>query len=356
MTAPQKYADSLRIYKDIEPESVEWLWPNRIPDRKLTVAQGDPGVGKTALSYDLAARVTTGRQHPDGSPCPQGSVLIITVEDDPADTIRPRLEAAGANLELVAHVAASKNDKDQPQLISFPENAEYLRQVIKYANVQLPLPVRLVIIDPLNSHIGSNLNAWKGTDVRKALWPLAAIARETGVAILVIHHLNKRDGETNKALYRGQGSIDIAGIARSVLMVGKDPDIDELRVLATVKCNVAKDVPSLSFSLEDAAIPDGNGGVIETVRVKWLGESNHTADSLVSSKMPRDRAKEFLEEVLADEPWPATEVYEEAERRGISESTVKRAKEELGIVARRVGGIGGKGHWEWNLPKQNTGD
>jgi hypothetical protein len=204
----------------------------------------------------------------------------------------------------------------------------------------------LVIVDPLMAWIDSKHNTHRDQDCRRALHPLARLAEETGAAILVVRHLNKAAGLN--PLYRGGGSIGIIGAARSGLLVAKDPDNPERRVLASTKCNLAKLPPSLVFDLS----PSEPGGAL---RVGWMAESVHTAESLLA--VPRDdedrdavqEAVEVLRAILESGPVPSEDVKRDARKAGIAERTLHRAKSVLGVKSRKVG-FTGKGSWQWSLP------
>ena len=200
----------------------------------------------------------------------------------------------------------------------------------------------IVIVDPLMAFLSGGTNSHRDQDVRRALAPLARLAEETATAVLVVRHLNKASG--GNPLYRGGGSIGIVGAARSALLVAKHPEDGELRVLAPLKCNLARPAASLAFGLAEA--DEG------AVRVDWKGETPHTADTLLAAPLdPEERsaleeAKEFLREALKDGPRWSKVVQDEARELGISEITLKRAKKELAVRSEKEA----DGSWTWLLP------
>ncbi len=323
---------------DVVPERVSWLWPGRIPLGKVTLLEGDPGLGKSVLTCDLAARLTHGDPMPDGFAPAAGGVVILSAEDGLADTIRPRLEAAGADLSRVVSVPVVRSAKGE-RLPELPTDLEELERVIRAAGA------RLVIIDPLMAFLGSEVNSWRDQDVRRALAPLARVAEETGAAVVVVRHLNKGTG--TPAIYRGGGSIGIAGAARSVLLVAKDPEDEQRRVLAPVKSNLGAPAPALAFRLEG----DAATGAVSVV---WLGATERTADELlampasVEERTAVEEGGRFLTGVLADGPIPANEVQRQARAAGFSEPTLRRVKKALGVRAHRRGF--NPGVWVWSLP------
>jgi RecA-family ATPase len=309
-----------RLLSEVEAERVDWLWRGRIPKGKLTLIDGDPGLGKSALTIDFSARVSAGRQWPDGAPCSKGGEVICSAEDGLADTIRPRLDAARGNPEKVLALSTLMEDGNE-RYISIPEDIPTIERGIERVDADA------VFIDPLMAFLSGRHNAHKDQDVRRALAPLAGLAERTGAAVAVVRHLNKASG--GNPLYRGGGSIGIVGAARSAMLVAKHPEVDEQRVLAPLKSNLAQPASSLAFSLTGA----DNGAV----RVKWLGETTYTADALLSAPLdPKgcsalDEAKEFLRDALKDAPRWSNAVKKEASKVGISEITLKRAKRELGV-------------------------
>jgi hypothetical protein len=332
-----------KLLSGVEPEEVAWLWPSRLALGKLALVDGDPGLGKSAMTLDLAARVSAGKGFPDGAECEPAGVVLLSAEDGLADTIRPRLDAAGADTSKILALATAPDEDGHDRLLSIPEDLGLIEKGIRRVGA------RLVVVDPLMAFLSGDTNTHRDQDVRRALAPLAGLAERTGAAVLVVRHLNK--AAANNPLYRGGGSIGIIGAARMAFVVGKDPQDEDRRVLAFTKNNLAKPPASLMFALEEA----GN----DAVRVIWLGESEVSAKDLLAT--PRDEehadtrgaAVEFLNEVLADGPVSASQVREEAEDAGISLRTLERAKKTVGIISYRENVAGekrGKGRWYWRLP------
>ena len=332
------------LLSEVTPEAVRWLWPGRVPLGKLTVIDGDPGLGKSTITLDLAARVSRGGAMPDGAPGVLGGVGLLTAEDGLSDTVRPRLEAHGAALaRIVALPFIGEGDERRP--VTLPADLGVLRAAIRRVGALL------VVIDPLMAFLDGKVDSHRDQDVRRVLAQLAALAEETGAAVVIVRHLNKT--AVGNPLYRGGGSIGIIGAARAGFIVAKHPEHDEMRVLAPTKANLSRPAPSLAFVLDTVG---------EVPRVRWLGESEQSAETLLAVKdetaaRPRDEAAAFLREVLADGPLPARDVYRQAEDAGISARTLKRAKSLLGVAAVKAGapGAGGQG-WSWELPKGATSD
>ncbi len=338
-------AELVRL-SNVAAETVHWLWPGRIALGKLTLLAGDPGLGKSLLALDLAARVSTGREMPDaarGDLAGPAGVVLLSAEDALADTIRPRLDAAGADCtRIVALQSVTERDADGQAV---PRQAtladlEALRRAVRAVDAAL------VVIDPLVAYLPARVDAHRDQDVRRALAPLAALAAELGVAVLAIRHLNKNSSVTN-ATYRGGGSIAFTAAARSELLVAADPADPGRPVLAQVKCNLAAPPAALVYRIDTA--PGG------AARLRWLGESALSANALLAAHA-RDEddqpalaeALDVLRAILADGPVPAGEVARLARQAGVSERTLKRAKHALSVRSGRAG-FGSAGGWRWTL-------
>jgi AAA domain len=325
---------------EVKPERVAWLWQDRIPLGKLTVFDGDPEVGKSSVTLDIAARVTTGRDMPDDSPGVAGAVVILSYEDGVADTIIPRLNAAGCDLRRVVAIERLPDEKGTIRPPMIPEDLETCEAVIKREGAVM------LIVDPLMAALGGKVDAHRDQDVRRALALIADMAERTGVAVVVVRHMNKSGG--GNPMYRGGGSIGIIGAARSALLFGRHPDDPERRVMARLKGNLAPGYPSLSYTMEGTEIASEDGSIV-TVRVVWEGETSATAADLLQppetdDESARDRAIKFLKTYLASGEKSAVEVEVAAEEADISIRTLKRAKKAAG--ARSVKKPGG---WVWRL-------
>ena len=318
---------------DIAPRRIEWLWPARVPRGKVTVLDGDPGLGKSLLTLDLAARVTAGREMPEsGNTAEPRGVVLWSAEDDVADTIRPRFDAAQGNADRVALFECSDG-----QLPSLPDDLPRLEAAAR------DFDAGLVVIDPLMAALGADVNAHKDADVRRALGPLSRLAERIHTAVLLVRHLNKTLAAGTNPLYRGGGSIGIIAAARAGLLVARDPDDPERRILAATKSNLGPPPPALAFQVE--ANHDG------TARIAWLGPSEHDAGSLLATAEEArttkiSEATAWLHSYLGDGPHPQREIVAAAKAAGISGTTLKRAKRLLGVESERQPNLG---PWSWRL-------
>src|SRR5215218_984765 len=314
---------------EIEPERIEWLWPRRIPKGKITVLDGDPDNGKSVLTTDLAARVTAGLDLPDGTATVAAGAVIVSAEDGASDTIRPRFDAAGGDPNRALLLG-----NDEP--FAIPGDIPRLERAVRQVGAAL------VVIDPIMAFLSGEVNSNRDQDVRRALTPLKRMAERTGAAVLLVRHLNKSQG--GNPLYRGGGSIGIIGAARSGMVVGPHPDSEELRVLAGQKNNLSLPPRSLAYKIKTAE----NG----SAKIVYKGFSEATAAQLL--RVPEDEeeksalseAKEFLTSELSRTPVSAKAIKKSAREAEISERTLRRAKQMLGVRSEKES----DGSWTWSLP------
>ncbi|UCC97405.1 MAG: AAA family ATPase [Phycisphaerales bacterium] len=321
--------------ESVEPQKVEWLWDNRFPLSKLSLVVGDPGLGKSFLTLYLSAQVTTGRAWPDDPfehPILKGSVIILSAEDDVADTIVPRLKSHQADLRrirAIEGVTSVRRPSEGPGAFNLTQHLPALEQAIS----QTP-ETRLVIIDPLTAYLGGT-DSHKNAEVRAALAPLARLACEHRVAIVGVSHLSKNQGA--KAIYRTMGSLAFAAAARAVWVVTRDRDNPDRRLLTPVKANLSLDPGGLAYSIIDGAVafePDR----IEITTDEALGPEPGGGFGAVEA------AKEFLAECLKDGPVLSVELHKQARAYGLSERTLTRAKRMMEVRSFRE-----KESWFWTL-------
>lgn len=321
---------------DVAPESVQWLWPRYIPLGKLTIIEGDPGTGKSLVSLDLAARISTGREMPDGSPCELGGVVLLNAEDGLADTVVPRLEGAGADRSRITAITGAR-DHSGERLPDLLNDITQIEMAIRQADA------KLVVIDPLNAYLPDTINSWSDHQIRRVLAPLAKMAERTGAAVLVIRHLNKAVG--GNPIYRGGGSIGVIAAARAAFLIAPEPHDESTQILAPVKFNLGLHPPSLGFCLRQTAN--------DQTQVEWQGEVAYTAAQLHAQWLPQktsalDRAVAFLEDFLINGPVSADEVKARAAEADITERTLERAKKAVGVKVHKEG-FGSEGQWLWSL-------
>lgn len=332
------------LASSVVAKRVEWLWPSRIPLGKLTIFAGNPDQGKSVVSLDVAARLSTGAPWADcENTNPPGETLVIASEDDAQDTLKPRLMAAGADcskIRLFRGIAlcdASGNVKDE-QDVSLDRDITVLDGYL----AEHPA-IRLVIIDPVSNHLGSaNMN--KEQEVRRVLASLKPVAERRKAAIVGIMHFNKN--QEGAAIHRIGGAMAFAGVARAVWIFAPDTDIPDRHLMLPLKNNLTAKRDGLGYRLcgKDVSIA---GNVESLPTVEWDGVSGLSADAALVSQLGRpsgqlDSAKEWLENYLDATPKSAVECKEAAEAAGIKPRTLERAKAMLNVKSVRLGDT-----WHW---------
>lgn len=321
-----KQQPDLKYLDQVEAIKVEYLWYPYIPIGKLTLLEGDPGVGKSWVMLAVSTAVSIGHGLPPsfGENLP-GPVLIASAEDGLRDTTKPRLTSMQADESLICAIDGLFT-LDDP---GFEMLEDWIKQV---------QPV-LVIIDPLVAYLSGEMDINKANQVRYAT---ARLAEKYNIAIVAVRHLTK--GASLKPLYRGLGSIDFTAAARSVLLAGNDPDDPETRGIVHIKSNLAPKGVAVGFK------------ITRDTGFNWLDCSTLTADQILSagesSGSALETAKNFLLAALEGGPQMAKEVYTEADNQGISKATLRRAKDELKIInyPQNKRGKRGANKWFMRLP------
>ena len=309
---------------DVEPQEVKWLWDGRLARGKQTLLIGDPGVGKSWVTLDLAARLSRGGSMPRGTGTAQGDVIFLTAEDGLADTVRPRLDRLRADVTRITCLTAMR-DEDGDRPFSLVRDLPGLEHAITERSATM------VIIDPLSAYLDGS-DSYKDAAIRQVLSPLKDLAERTSVAIISIMHLTK--ASDRKAIHRALGSVALTAAARIVVGVGKHPDDPDIRVVVPVKCNIGPLPDTLAFQLRDDCL-------------EWEPEpvTGMTADDVLNAHGrhadDRNGAQEFLAELLADGPVQSTQVLKDGEANRFSRSTMFRAKSRLGVKAVKKGGSRG---------------
>jgi putative DNA primase/helicase len=338
---------SVKCAADVKPEPVSWLWPDRFAFGKLTLIAGEPGIGKSQITAFIAAAVSNGGAWPNQEgESPVGRVLMFSAEDDDADTTRPRLDAAGADVQNIFFAGVVEKNGDASALgFDLTKHVALLEQEIEARSINV------AILDPFNAFFGT-IKSHEAAQVRAALLPLTEMAARKGVAIVGVMHLNKAVGGRN-ALHRVVGSGAFTAVARSVYAVAREQDSDRV-LFVPAKSNLGRtEIKGLAFRIVERTTASG----IKAPAIAWEpGEINETADEIFASpdstdegRGARAEAEDFLMEALRDGPVESEILSRDANDVGISESTLKRAKRSMSVKATKSNfGAGGK--WVCSLP------
>ena len=340
---------------DIEPVPVEWLWPGRLAKGKTTLLGGDPGVGKSQLSIFIAATISIGGQWPCGEgTAPKKSVIVLCAEDGLADTIVPRLLAAGgdsAKVEIVS--AVTDNTGGDRRIFNLSNDLELLEAHIKKCG-----DVGLVIIDPVDAYIGGNVDSHKNAAVRAVLEPISELADRLGVAILAVTHFSKQAG--NKAMYRFIGSMAHVGSARVAFAVIADAENEGRTLVLHAKNNLAPAQKGLAYRLEQRMVAEGVVGSCVHFEHEYVVA---TADEALAAerdsgvRSDAEEAADFLTSLLATGAVKVEIIEQEAIKAGLlgveqsigQSKPFRSARKRLGIKPYQPKGEKAPG-WEWALP------
>jgi len=326
---------------EIKEEKVSWLWPGVLARRKFSLIVGDQGLGKSQVTCSIAAIVSNGGQWPASKErAERGSVVIFSMEDDSADTIKPRLRAAGADVDKVHVVKMAVDDKGQRPVSLKCDMAEIKTAVEAIGNVGL------IIIDPVTAYLGDANNNDMG-DVRGITTELSALAQDHNLCVLAVSHLNKKQDQS--AAYRVAGSGAWTQAARTVFLVERDSEDHEKRSMTPLKNNAAPDTTGFAFTIQSVTLSDTG---VETSKVVWEAYAlNKTAAQALAERNDGGavaEAKEFLLTTLRDGPVLHNTIKADATALDISWASVRRAKDQLHIDPWKEKKP--KGRWFWSLP------
>lgn len=329
----------------LTPQPIAWLWRDWLAQGKLHILAGAPGQGKTTIAVTLAATITIGGRFPDGTYCEAGNILVWSGEDDPADTLLPRLIAAGADRSRVFFVDGARIDG---QVVPFDPARDMLGLLAAVDSIG---GCSLLVVDPVVSAVAGDSH--KNGEVRRALQPLVDLAAATGAAVLGISHFSK-GGQGGDPTQRVVGSVAFAAVARVVMVAAKIKSLEgeDRRILARSKSNIGPDDGGFSYHLDQVEALPG----IQASRVTWGQAVAGSARELLTDpsedagedKTAADSAEDFLRELLSDCPVSAKQVKADALEAGYAWITIRRAADALNIT-RKKGGL--HDGWYWRLPE-----
>ena len=330
---------------DVQPKSIDWLWRHRFPLGRLSLLVGAPGGGKSYLTCEMAARVSTGADWPDGSPCERGTVLLVTAEDDAADTIRPRLDACGADPQQVHQLTAVRRvdeETGKPRDLLFT-----LADVPALEDAMRRVRPSLVVIDPIGSFLGGDTDSHRDNEVRAVLAPVAALAERYGSAVLIVAH--RRKGNAGSADETAMGSRAFSGLARVVWHLSRDAEdpTRNRRLLLNGKNNLAAECHGLAFSIQGQPV----GAIVwesapvemsadDALHAERKAEANTGGDDDAAKPGPepeaRNAAATWLAAELADlAEHKVADLQAAAKAAGVGWRTVQRARDDVGASTTR---------------------
>lgn len=335
------------LANEIISRPINWLWKPWLPRGMMSMLDGNPGVGKSMISLDLVARLTTGRPMPNnGETYPPQNCLVVALEDPLDCVVRPRLEAAGADLSRVVFLEGVREKDGHGELetiLQLPRDLELIAEAVRKHRPAL------MVIDPFFAVLGYDkrgrfIKANDDQGVRRLTAQFKVMAERENIAILPLRHLNKHGG--GSAITRGSGTIAITGQARSVMLAARDSEMPGAGILAMTKTNVADSPGSLRYRIVGEGL---------TARIEWVGLADASADEIVTLGRPKDlherlvlRAMDFLETALELDGRPWEELVEMAAKEGISEITLRRARQKKMLDKEFVG----KHKCVWKLPRR----
>ena len=337
----------------LKPEPMAWLWRDWLALGKFHVLAGAPGQGKTTIAIALAATVTSGGRWPNGTRCSPANVLIWSGEDDPADTLLPRLLAMGADVSRSYFVDGTRIEG---KVQSFDPARDLVQLTAAAERIG---SVALLIVDPVVSAVTGDSH--KNTEVRRALQPLVDLGATLGAAVLGISHFSKGSAGRDPT-ERVTGSLAFGAVARVVLCVAKVKDKDggdDRRILARAKSNIGPDDGGFEYGIAQTELSAHPG--ITASLIEWGNPVQGTARELLAEAETEpddndestalDDAVKFLRSELRDGPKPAKVIFGEARQAGHSERTIKRAKAALKAEA-----IKEATRWVWALPASEANE
>ena len=338
-----------RKMSEIEPQPINWLWEDYIAKGTFTLITGEPDLGKSQITLSMTAIVTTGGNWPvSGEKCEEGNVIILSDEDNLEKTIRPRLEANGANLEKIHYLdGIGKGDSNSDcELFNLKSNLTQLETMINEIK-----GVTMIVVDPLSAYL-AGVDTYNNKDVRSMLAPLSNLAGRYDIAIVGVEHPPK--SSNGRAMNQVGGSIAFVAASRSAYLVSKDPEAEERRLFLKIKNNLSNYSGGISFTVESHKLPNGIG----ISKVLWDDEPVEiTADEVLAYynqtefQHKKESRKKWLQEELAEGPKNVAEVEKKALTQGITKKQFRNLREKMCIESNKTSFKGG---FEMSLPDSNN--
>jgi putative DNA primase/helicase len=326
--------------EDVEMEAVTWYWPKVIPRGKIMLIAGDAKLGKSTVGLSLAATLTTAGMWPDGTQCREKcSVLIMSTEDDIADTIKPRLVAMGADIKRCKYIKMVKT-ADGEREFRLDVDLPLLEQALQ----QIP-DLGVAVVDPLVSYINVKDPNNQG-EIRQKLEPLGKLAQKYGVTIIAIMHFRK-GGDGATPIHQIAGSVAFGAIARAAYVVSKDKNDPDRRLFLSMGNTFAKSDAGFAYRIIEERVDR----LITATAIQWEGAVDITAEeALAKDAEPKgnkiEMAMAWLSTRLAEGAVLGSQLQAEIKAQGVmSWRTVQDASRRLGVIQEKEKKFGGKMEW-----------
>jgi putative DNA primase/helicase len=356
-TPEEEYLRDVSLLRacDVTPEPIDWLWRDWLAAGKFHVLGGAPGTGKTTLCMAMAATVSTGGRWPDGTRSAIGNTVIWSGEDDPSDTLIPRLILSGADLSRVYFITDVREDGERRSFDPARDMEPLRRKLLEIGDV------RLLIVDPIVSTITGDSH--KNAEVRRGLQPLADLSASIRCASVGITHFSKGTGGRDP-VERLTGSVAFGALARIVMVAAKPREEGEdgrvARLFCRAKSNIGPDDGGFEYDLSQGELKTHPGifssfvlwgEPVEGAARELLATADATGDDGEGGSL--SDAKRFLTDLLADGALPVKAIKGDVDGAGYSWATIRRAQKALGIEPIKSG-FGKIGAWEWKLPVKDA--
>lgn len=352
--APQHRRLPVKSFAEVTPVAIDWLLPGRLARQQITMINGWPGEGKTSVVIDIVARLSQGRELPDGTRPPRPLRVMYLSTEDSQSVLSLRLRAAGADSSQVLSIP----DTDVLALTLPTHQARWIELLLEHQ-------IDVVAIDPMKAVLDPDLKDIAEQDARLFMLALRQICERANVAAICIRHPSKATAAGRMtAIGAASGSLAYTAAARIELLVGRMPDDEETRALASVKNNLAAPPPALLYAIvsRDLALMEGEDATESVAAIDWRGvDTTIQADELLARREGREErtklevAKEFLKNILADGPMDHRAVRSEGRKLGITKRTLERARQQLGWTC-IVGNLRAGGRQIWGLQGQTPGE
>ena len=330
--------------KAAEATPLEFLWPGRIPQGKLTLLSGPPGVGKTFFLCEVVATITTGRDWPDQTACKQSHVMWVTPELGLTDTLFPRLSESRANFSHIhwLHSVVGKSRYTRRELQQAPDLSQSLKP---FESILSENPIRLLMFDPLSDYLGPNRPVERD-ERRRILKQLSDLADRCGVAIVCVESSPSMGQRPRGELLRDPETAEPE--YQTVWSIVRDPREPKRRLFLPVRSHHGDDLSGMSFEIRSA-------GAAETASIEWSEEPESRSYAEAMGRVRRGKGIWSFSQTALAETWllsylkngskASVDIFSDARKVGLTENPLRTALRRIANKAKH----GQKGGWSWSL-------